>query len=112
MESSRPVRRRVFARFLEICFLKMIVMALFMSNARFLAMCFLKMFFYDIFLVLTCEVVACRGGEVLVAVAAGDHLKVVHLYKTLSLSTLYRQLLLLTKKYKPSMMFTLFSKFF
>ena len=38
--------------------------------------------------------------------------QVVHLYKTLSLSTLYRQLLLLTKKYKPSMMFTLFSKFF
>ena len=67
---------------------------------------------HDIVWVLTCEVVACRGGEVLVAVATGDHLQVVHLFKKLWLSTLYRQLLLLTKVYKPSMMFTLFSKFF
>ena len=29
MESSRPVRRRIFAHFLEICFSNVIVMALF-----------------------------------------------------------------------------------
>ena len=88
-------------------------MALFKNIWTFFGNIFFENDCYDIFgWVLTCEVVACRGGEVLVAVAAGDHLQVVHLYKTLWLSTLYRQLLLLTKKYKPSMMLTLFSIFF
>ena len=90
----------------------MIVMALLKSICTVFGNVFFENVCYDIVWVLTCEVVACRGGEVLVAVAAGDHLQVVHLYKTLWLSTLYRQLLLLTKKYKPSMTFTLFSMFF
>ena len=89
-------------------FFEKIVMTLFKSICTVFGDVFFEDDCYGIGWVLTCEVVACRGGEVLVAVAAGDHLQVVHLYKTLSFSTSYRQLLLLTKKYKPSMMFTLF----
>ena len=52
MESSRPVRRIVFARFLEICYSKIIVDCYDIGLrvfARFLAMCFLKMIVMTLF---------------------------------------------------------------
>ena len=48
MESSRPVRQRVFARFLEMCFSKMIVMALLKSICTVFGNVFFEDDCYDI----------------------------------------------------------------